>query len=575
MANLSGRLSGISSISGSVNGISAAAAAALAREYAENAYEASQHYPVIIDGYWYLWDVDNQQFVNTNIAAQGPQGVQGETGPQGIQGETGNGIASIGETSATGLRRTFTITYTDGTTTTFDVMNGRGISSISKTGTSGLIDTYTITYNDGTTSTFTVTNASNSANDIEYDDAETYDAGSIGKSVSDLKSAIAHAYDATKTYHEGQFVFYDGKVYVCNQNIDTAEAWTAAHWTQVWLGDELQQLHASVHVLELLEKSRSFTPAQIEEICKDGVADEYFSIGDIILIPYTDNTPATPVTYSVPHVVVHFGDVEDEHGVTHENAMWLMWMYATPQVVMFDAPEAIAETEATFQSGYYYYTKNADNSFTGQTVTVGDTIPAGTTYYKHVRSGMAGRLRYGSNDWSQSAFRQYLNSNADKGLWWVAQHESDVAPTQATTVPGFLTGYTDEWKAIFQPIKVTTALSTVCDGGVDVDTYDTFFLPSLEQMYGSPQKAGVEGDVWEYWIEETGLSSRSNGSSTNTNDARKIPAITAPSGAAVYCRLRSANRSYTYGVWSVATAGYLYNSSASNAYRAQPACAIY
>ena len=34
----------------------------------------------------------------------------------------------------------------------------KGITGISKTGTSGLVDTYTITYNDGSTSTFTVTN---------------------------------------------------------------------------------------------------------------------------------------------------------------------------------------------------------------------------------------------------------------------------------------------------------------------------------------------------------------------------------------------------------------------------------
>lgn len=36
---------------------------------------------------------------------------------------------------------------------------GRGIVSISKTATSGLVDTYTVTYTDNTTSTFTVTNA--------------------------------------------------------------------------------------------------------------------------------------------------------------------------------------------------------------------------------------------------------------------------------------------------------------------------------------------------------------------------------------------------------------------------------
>ena len=36
--------------------------------------------------------------------------------------------------------------------------NGRGIASITKTATSGLIDTYTITYTDNTTSKYTVTN---------------------------------------------------------------------------------------------------------------------------------------------------------------------------------------------------------------------------------------------------------------------------------------------------------------------------------------------------------------------------------------------------------------------------------
>ena len=45
-------------------------------------------------------------------------------GEQGIQGETGNGISSITKTATVGKVDTYTITYTDGTTTTFDVTNG-------------------------------------------------------------------------------------------------------------------------------------------------------------------------------------------------------------------------------------------------------------------------------------------------------------------------------------------------------------------------------------------------------------------------------------------------------------------
>lgn len=56
---------------------------------------------------------------------QGIQGVQGEQGIQGIQGETGNGIATIQKTSTSGLIDTYTITFTDGTMTTFSITNGK------------------------------------------------------------------------------------------------------------------------------------------------------------------------------------------------------------------------------------------------------------------------------------------------------------------------------------------------------------------------------------------------------------------------------------------------------------------
>jgi hypothetical protein len=75
-----------------------------------------------------------------------------------LKGEKGSNIATITKTNTSGLVDTYTVTLTDGSTTTFEVTNGKTILSVVKTGTSGLVDTYTITYNDNTTSTFTVTN---------------------------------------------------------------------------------------------------------------------------------------------------------------------------------------------------------------------------------------------------------------------------------------------------------------------------------------------------------------------------------------------------------------------------------
>ena len=53
---------------------------------------------------------------------------------------------------------TITLTFVDGTQETVTATGLKGISSIEKTGTAGLIDTYTITYTDGTTQTYNVTN---------------------------------------------------------------------------------------------------------------------------------------------------------------------------------------------------------------------------------------------------------------------------------------------------------------------------------------------------------------------------------------------------------------------------------
>lgn len=61
------------------------------------------------------------------IGPQGPTGPTGPTGPQGPKGDkgdTGNGIESIELTGTSGAVKTYTITFTDGNTTTFEVTDG-------------------------------------------------------------------------------------------------------------------------------------------------------------------------------------------------------------------------------------------------------------------------------------------------------------------------------------------------------------------------------------------------------------------------------------------------------------------
>ena len=90
-----------------------------------------------------------------------------EKGNVGPTGPTGNGIASVTKTGTSGLVDTYTITFTNGNTTTFDVTNGKGISRIEKTATIDNVDTYTIYFNDNTTTTFEVANGEVTKEELE------------------------------------------------------------------------------------------------------------------------------------------------------------------------------------------------------------------------------------------------------------------------------------------------------------------------------------------------------------------------------------------------------------------------
>ncbi len=118
---------------------------------ADNAETWVANYPRIgQNGNWFVFDTTTETFVDTGVSATGPQGPQGDDGPTGPQGPTGP--------------------------------TGNGIVSITKTGTSGLVDTYTILFTNGSTSTFTVTNGQDGQG-----------SGDMTKAVYDSTNAVADA----------------------------------------------------------------------------------------------------------------------------------------------------------------------------------------------------------------------------------------------------------------------------------------------------------------------------------------------------------------------------------------------
>lgn len=104
------------------------------------------------------------------------------------------GIQSVTLSSVSGRIRTYLITFTDGSATTFQVYDGTSIDRIVKTSTAGLTDTYTVFMNDGSTTFFTVTNgADGSVSEAMLNDALKDKAPAITETTE--SSAIANFTD--------------------------------------------------------------------------------------------------------------------------------------------------------------------------------------------------------------------------------------------------------------------------------------------------------------------------------------------------------------------------------------------
>ena len=175
---------------------------------------------------------------------------------------------------------------------------------------------------------------------------------------------------------------------------------------------------------------------------------------------------------------------------------------------------------------------------------------------------------YGDNRWHKSAYRQYLNSDAAAGGWWTPQDEWDMKPDQADTVSGFLAGFSDDFKAALTRVKVVTYGNTVTDDGSAVVTYDKIFLPSLQEIYCSPQVSG-EGTYWPYWKERTGAKTPQ--ALWKTYPLR-ITRDLAQRTVGRDVRLRSAYRGNGYDTFGVYSSGIVTNWGAIGAYRCAPAC---
>ena len=360
------------------------------------------------------------------------------------------------------------------------------------------------------------------------------------------------------------------------------------------------------------------TWADIQKIVRLGAAPRYFPVG----YEFTthDSTNDTDIIWRV----VGYDTIKAaDEALTHSMVLETKCVYSNSTgsyiSMQFDAPETLYYAETGLEAGTYNFTLLAgyDETYGGgktYSFTLTQPVPAGgiimfswgynqqasetkiSTYATQtdtsaietvgVTEGANGtslgtadgstpnmnhthRIRYGSNNYAQSAVKQWLNSNEGAGSVWKPQTKFDRPPTWANSRAGFAAGLPEDFISVVQQAIVPCRTNSVfevnsLDGTAFTinQTYsleDNFFLLSRPEIYGTWDSAEVkDGELLEYY---SGLT-----------DAERIKYD--PSGSARYCWLRSPNPGNASNVRIVYTSGALHNNTAVSALAAAPACII-
>ena len=218
-------------------------------------------------------------------------------------------------------------------------------------------------------------------------------------------------------------------------------------------------------VLQGGEELEETTLVDLAKAVRDGSAQtKYNTTNTQIVLPFTD--PKTKTVYDCPMNFCSFREVTLEDGSKRPG-------------LIIQSDYGLSTTEIQFDNDE---TSNPDSE----------------------------RSSNGSNRWRDSNVRQWLNARGNN--WYRKTHEYDEPPNlydDFTKYPGFIDCFPSDLLPVIAPVKVQTQTAEIDGGGVDV-TYDTFFLPSLEEVYETSvdaslcAAAGVEGTVWEYWRNKKG-----------------------------------------------------------------------
>ena len=328
--------------------------------------------------------------------------------------------------------------------------------------------------------------------------------------------------------------------------------------------------------------------AEVQEIVRQGNASKYFKVGDQFIANY-NSVPFTWDIIGIDHDKPT--DTSKEHSLTLQAHDCIM-------NCQFDAPEALYYAETELAAGTHIFTLNALQ----YTFTTTKAVPAGgqifvsdwgegsyiptkiATYAANRATAIEtdldvtattgtdtlaavnnhSRCRYGSNNYMESAIKQFLNSNATS-FAWTPKTNFDIPPSGAPyTDGGFLKLLDPELVAVLGAVDKQVARNTLTDGGGQDLFSDKVFLLSTKEVYGTNEGVITGEDAYPYYSVLAGAA---------TNDVLE-GRIKYLAGSARSWWLRSPFMTHSYTPRCVSATGNFSGNYASLVSGLVPACCI-
>jgi hypothetical protein len=347
--------------------------------------------------------------------------IQGEQGIQGIQGITGNGIASVTLTSGD---------HSPGTT-----------------------DTYTITYTDATTTTFTVYNGQD------------------------------YRFDVPMNWLEFQACVRDGTI--------------TNYFT---VGDQFNVTKGATNLV--------FDIVDIGSSTRNVTAN-----GNAPTDPnYFTNFPnAKPVTLLMHDVIydVMFDNVEANYKITKQIASGATCVISLGFGATATANYRFTASKNLVVGGKIQYKSATQFNYFATATAAAEVMSMAAGEEGDGYTSVAGslsvqnelyRVQYGSNKYTESAIRQFINAGGAAGAYWTSKSDYDLAPSWHSSLAGFRNGLDADFLAVIGETTREVELNTITDGGGNTTITDKIFLPSEKEIYGSAENVTHQGVEFQAYV---------------------------------------------------------------------------